>query len=365
MRQLIAFVKKEFHHVFRDKRTMLILLGMPVVQIILFGFAISTEIRNINVVIDAPNMTGDIRKIAEALDVSEYFTVTDIRHGERDTDRFFIDGTANMVVVFPADFSEEMYSADGTDIQLIVDASNTNTARASVMYATGIIRDCMAGEHQANIGIIPNMKMLFNPQMKSSYGFVPGVMGLIIILICAMMTSISIVREKETGTMELLLVSPMKPLVIIIAKMIPYLVLSVVNYLTILLMSVTVLDVPIAGSFWTLSLLAFIYIIVSLALGLMISTRTATQVAAMLGSGMILMMPVMFFSGLLFPIESMPKIFQVISNIVPARWFISGVKKIMIEGLPVAYIAKELIILSGMALFLIVVSLKNFKYRLK
>lgn len=275
MKQLIAFVKKEFRHVFRDKRTMLILLGMPVVQIILFGFAISTEIRNIDVVVCAPNMTEDIRRIAEAMDVSEYFTVKSIINDSRDSDRYFLDGSADMIVSFPSDFSENMFSPGGTDIQLMVDASNTNTARASVMYASGIIRESLSGGRQANMGISPNIRMLFNPQMKSSYGFVPGVMGL------------------------------------------------------------------------------------------MISTRTETQVAAMLGSGMILMVPVMFFSGLLFPIESMPKIFQVISIIVPARWFIAGVKKIMIEGLPVAYIAKELIILSGMALLLIAVSLKNFNYRLK
>lgn len=275
MKQLIAFVKKEFRHVFRDKRNVLILLGMPVVQIILFGFAISTEIRNIDVVVCAPNMTEDIRRIAEAMDVSEYFTVKSIINDSRDSDRYFLDGSADMIVSFPSDFSENMFSPGGTDIQLMVDASNTNTARASVMYASGIIRESLSGGRQANMGISPNIRMLFNPQMKSSYGFVPGVMGL------------------------------------------------------------------------------------------MISTRTETQVAAMLGSGMILMVPVMFFSGLLFPIESMPKIFQVISIIVPARWFIAGVKKIMIEGLPVAYIAKELIILSGMALLLIAVSLKNFNYRLK
>ena len=201
--------------------------------------------------------------------------------------------------------------------------------------------------------------------MRSSYSFVPGVMGLIIILICAMMTSISIVREKESGTMEILLVSPMRPLVIIISKMIPYMVLSIVNYLTILLLSITLLDVPMTGSFWSLTLLSLIYIIVSLALGLLISTKARTQLAAMLGSGMVLMIPVIFLSGLLFPIESMPRIFQIVSYIIPASWYIEGVRKLMIEGLSMSMVAKEFIILSVTAVFLLAISIKNFKLRLK
>ena len=165
--------------------------------------------------------------------------------------------------------------------------------------------------------------------------------------------------------MEVLLVSPMRPQIVILSKMMPYMALSIVNYLTILLLSATLLDIPLSGNFWSLTLLSLIYIIVSLALGLMISTRTKTQLAAMLGSGMVLMIPVVFLSGLLFPLESMPGFFRVLSGAVPARWYIEGVKKLMIEGLPVGMVAKEFSILSGMAVFLLAVSITNFKLRLR
>lgn len=366
MRQLKAFVKKEFLHVFRDSRTMLILLGIPTVQIILFGFAISTEIRNMDLAVVSVQQDEVIRRLTERIDASEYFTVRKILHSSDNIEKYFRDGSISLAMVFSPGFAEEVFSPEGSVVQLITDGSNTNTARAAAAYASGIITmELSSGATAGQAGIQPNIKMLFNPQMRSSYSFVPGVMGLIIILICAMMTSISIVREKESGTMEILLVSPMRPLVIIISKMIPYMVLSIVNYLTILLLSITLLDVPMTGSFWSLTLLSLIYIIVSLALGLLISTKARTQLAAMLGSGMVLMIPVIFLSGLLFPIESMPRIFQIVSYIIPASWYIEGVRKLMIEGLSMSMVAKEFIILSVTAVFLLAISIKNFKLRLK
>lgn len=352
---------------FRDTRTMLILIVMPIVQIILFGFALSTEIQNVNVSVVAPGMDGNIRRIIEKIDASRYFTVCEILSDSRLIDDGFKAGTTDMAIVFPSGFEDDMFSAGGAGIRIVTDASNTNIARAETGYVTSIIRDYMEEMTPGTSagGVIPDVRMLYNPQMKSSYSFVPGVMGMIIMLICAMMTSISIVREKEIGTMELLLVSPMKPVVIILAKIVPYLLLSFVNYVTILLLSVFLLDIPIAGSVWILTLLSVLYIIVSLSLGLFISTRMESQVAAMLASGMVLMMPVMFFSGLLFPVESMPWIFRYISDIIPAKWYISGVKKIMIEGLPIHHVAKEFVILLAMAVFLVTVSLRQFKNRLK
>lgn len=366
MRQFAAFIKKEFLHVLRDARTMLILLGMPVVQIILFGFAISTEIRNIDLAVVIPSADGITRKLTEKMDASEYFTVRCVLQDSKDIERYFRDGTVSMAIAFSPDFADEVFSPEGSAIQLITDGSNTNTARTAAGYASAIILDGLTGDMPVSTGgIRPNIRMLFNPQLRSSYTFVPGVMGLIIILICAMMTSISIVREKETGTMGLMLVSPMRPSVIILSKMVPYMVLSTVNYLTILLLSVTLLDVPLSGNFWSLSLLSLIYIIVSLALGLLISTKARTQLAAMLGSGMLLMIPVVFLSGLMFPVESMPGFFRAVSAIVPARWYIEGVKKLMIEGLPIWLVTKEFIILSAMAVLLLAVSIRNFKLRLK
>ena len=351
---------------FRDTRTMLILFGMPVVQIILFGFAISTEVRNIDLAVVVPQSSEVTRRLTEKFDASEYFTVRKILRSTDGIERYFRDGSISMAIAFAPGFTDEMLSPEGAGIQLITDGSNTNTARTAAGYATAVIMDALSeGTAAEAAGIQTDVRMLFNPQMRSSYNFVPGVMGLIIILICAMMTSIAIVREKETGTMEVLLVSPMRPQIIILSKMMPYMALSIVNYLTILLLSVTLLDIPLSGNFWSLTLLSLIYIVVSLALGLMISTRTRTQLAAMLGSGMVLMIPVVFLSGLLFPVESMPGFFRVLSGAVPARWYIEGVKKLMIEGLPAGMVAKEFAILSGMAVFLLAVSIKNFKLRLR
>ncbi len=364
MRQFWSFIKKEFHHVFRDKWTMVILLIMPVVQMILFGFAISTEVHNVNVAVLATRHDELTQKITAQLDASEYFTVTGIIDNEAQLEDAFKKGRVDFAIIFNGSFEGGLHSADGSSLALVADATNSNTATTVVMYAQAIIADCLMEEQAAVVGISPNIKMLYNPQMRSSYNFVPGLMGLIIILICAMMTSISIVREKEKGTMELLLVSPVKPITIVLSKMVPYMVLSLINYLTILLMAMTLMDVPVAGSFWILTLLAVIYIIVSLSMGLLVSSKVDSQIAALLISGMVLMVPMMFFSGLMFPTESMPKFFQWLSCIIPATWFIDAAKKVMIQGLEFKYILKDFAVLCGMAVFLMVISMKSLKNRL-
>jgi ABC-2 type transport system permease protein len=340
---------------------------MPVAQIILFGFAISTEVRNINVAALVPVHDEAIRQIVERIDASEYFSVKAILSSPREIDRVFQDGTADFVITFSSGFENAIYSNEGSQIQLITDATDTNTATAVATYTTNIIHSYFAEKYPAMTvrGIQPAIRMLYNPQMKSAYMFVPGVMGLIMMLICAMMTSISIVREKETGTMEVLLVSPVRPIYIILSKMTPYFVVSCISFSLILILSVFLLDVPLEGSLATLCLLSLLYIIVSLSLGLLISTVADTQIVAMLVSGLVLMMPVIFLSGMIFSLESMPIILQWISNIVPAKGYIISVKKIMIQGLSFPYVIQECIILFVMAMFLIGVSLKKFKYRLE
>ena len=367
LRTFGAFVKKEFFHILRDRRTILILLGMPVVQIILFGFAISTEVKNIQVAVLIPTHDEMTRQLVERIDASEYFFVQSLLSSPDDIDRVFQRGEADFVIAFSPGFENRLFSDEGSSVQFIADATDTNTATAVVMYSSGIIRDFLAEKYPEAVvrGIQPNIRMLYNPQMKSAYTCVPGGMGLNMILICAMMTSISIVREKESGTMEVLLVSPVRPLYIILSKMIPYFVLSCVSFSLILLLSVFLLGIPMEGSLVALCVLSLLYIIVSLSLGLLISTVAETQIAAMLGSGMVLMIPVIFLSGMIFPVESMPDILQWLSCIVPASWYIAAVKKLMIEGLSVTYVVKEFCILFVIALFLIIVSLKKFKYRLE
>ena len=368
MKQFISFVRKEFYHIFRDRRTMLILLGMPVVQIILFGFAITTEVKNVKVAVLDFSKDVSTRQIIDKLDASDYFNVNKMLYDNDEIEETLRKSSSDLVIVFEAGFDNNLRHTGKARVQLIADATDPNNATILTSYASNIIADYQQSrimQQQSPIQIIPQIKLLYNPGMQSAYNFVPGVMGLILMLICAMMTSISIVREKETGTMEVLLVSPVKPLFIILAKAVPYFVLSFVNLVTILLLSVFVLDVPVVGSLFWLVVVSLLFIFVSLSLGLLISSVTRTQVAAMLASGMILMMPTMVLSGMIFPVESMPLILQLISDIIPARWYIQAVRKLMIEGVSVVLVFKEISILLLMATVLITVSIKKFKYRLE
>lgn len=340
----------------------MILLGMPVLQIILFGFAITTELNHSRVAVLDPSKDAVTTRITERIDENRYFSVVKELSSASDIETVFRHDEADIVVAFTPDFDANL-STGVAGIQLVVDATDPNTGNMMAGYVQGIVGQALQSGTQSSP--IVQTHLLFNPQMKSAYNFVPGVMGLILMLICAMMTSISIVREKETGTMEVLLVSPIRPIFIILAKAVPYLVLSCVNLATILLLSVYVLHVPVEGSLWTLSFLSLLLIAVALSLGLLISCVVQNQVAAMIVSGMGLMMPVMLLSGMIFPIESMPAVLQWISNIIPARWYIQAVKKVMIEGLGMAAVWHEALILSGMAALLIGLSLKKFKERLE
>ena len=337
----------------------MILLGMPVLQIILFGFAITTELNHSRVAVLDPSKDAVTTRITERIDENRYFSVVKELSSASDIETVFRHDEADIVVAFTPDFDANLSTGEA-GIQLVVDP---NTGNMMAGYVQGIVGQALQSGTQSSP--IVQTHLLFNPQMKSAYNFVPGVMGLILMLICAMMTSISIVREKETGTMEVLLVSPIRPIFIILAKAVPYLVLSCVNLATILLLSVYVLHVPVEGSLWTLSFLSLLLIAVALSLGLLISCVVQNQVAAMIVSGMGLMMPVMLLSGMIFPIESMPAVLQWISNIIPARWYIQAVKKVMIEGLGMAAVWHEALILSGMAALLIGLSLKKFKERLE
>ncbi len=367
MRQFAAFVKKEFYHILRDRRSMLILLGMPIVMIILFGFALSTEVRDIRVGILSAGPDNTVRQIAERLDANQYFTFVGYLHSPADVESNFRASTMDLIVAFEDNFSGRLFTPEGAGMQFIADAANANMAQSYASYTAAVVSryyEELMPEGAAR-GIVPNTILLFNPQMKSAYNFVPGIMGLILMLICAMMTAIAIVREKETGTMEVLLVSPIRPIYIILAKMVPYFTLSCINLATILLMSVFVLDVPVMGDLAALLAVSLIYIFTTLAIGLLVSTLAKQQVTAMLISGMVLMVPTILLSGMIFPIESMPKLLQVISWILPPTWYISALRKLMIEGLPWVFAMKETLILCAMAAALITLSLKKFNNRLE
>lgn len=368
MKQFFAFILKEFRHILRDRRTMLILFGMPVVQIILFGFALSTEVRNVKTAVLTPSYDQTYtRPIIDRLAASEYFSVDYIVHSPEEMNRLFRQNKIDLAVVFPVNAASQRIGT--ADIQIVTDASDPNQAKTRSSYATIILtaaRQALQTEQTAATPLLNiSTKMLYNPRMLSAYNFVPGVMGLILMLICAMMTSISIVREKETGTMELLLVSPVNPLFVILSKAIPYLVMSLINFTMILLLSVYVLGVPVSGSLLTLSLLSLLFIFVCLSLGLLISCVTKTQVAAMLVSGMVLLLPTIVLSGIIFPIESMPGILQGISCLSPARWYVDIVRKVMIEGVPFIYVWRPTLVLGIMALVLLFLTTRLFKDRLE
>ena len=367
MRQFISFIKKEFYHILRDKRTILILLVMPIIQIILFGFAITTEVKNIEVAIFDPSKDVVTQHIKERFQASPYFSIAEELSRPDQINDVFKYGKINLVIVFSENFADNLLYTGEAAIQLIADGTEPNQAEALTQYASGILSSYqqeLMSQYNVPFQIVPELKMLYNPQSKSAYNFVPGVMGMVMILICAMMTSIAIVREKEMGTMEVLLSSPLKPIYIILAKAVPYFALSILNLITILLLAVFALGVPIAGSLFWLIMISLLFVFLALSLGLLISTIVDTQLAAMLASGMGLMTPIILLSGMVFPVDSMPKILQWISAIVPARWYIEAVKKVMIQGVEVRFVVKEFLILATMAVCLMLVSLKKFNIRL-
>lgn len=346
----------------------MVLLVLPILMIILFGFGISTEIKNTKFAVYDPSMDVSSKAIVNKLQSSEYFSLEEYLSDPRDIENVFKQGKVGLILVFSERFYQNMLQTGEAQIQFISDGTDPNTASTLTNYASGIVKEYMQDLNQTSTvpyQIHTEVKLLYNPTLKGAYSTVPGVMGMILMLICAMMSSISIAREKELGTMEVILVSPMPPLLIILSKMVPYFTISLINFATVLCLAVFVLEVPIAGSLWLLILVSIIFIFVSLALGLLISSVVDSQIAALLFSVMGLIFPVVMLSGLMFPIENMPLILQGIAQIIPAKWYIVAARNIMIKGVGIGSILTELLVLSSMAVFLIALSLKKFKIRLE
>jgi ABC-2 type transport system permease protein len=367
MKQFLIFIKKEWLHIWRDRRTLFILIWMPIVQILLYGFALTNEVKNSKIAIFDQSKDEASRAVSNRIAASRYFSLVKNVHTYKDIDATFKQGKIRMAIVFPAGFRNDLLHANHAQIQLIADASDPNTANTLANYASAIINDYQQelNQHQdLPYTIQVQVRMLYNPELKGAYNFVPGVMALVLMLVCAMMTSISIVKEKEIGTMEVILVSPLKPFRIIIAKTIPYLLVSLLNIASILLLSVYALGVPIVGSLTLLLAESILFTITSLSVGILISNTAKTQQTAMFTSMMSLFLPTLLFSGFLFPVENMPVPLQVISNIVPARWYFIIIKAVMIKGLGFASIWKETTILLGMTVALLGASIYQFKTRL-
>lgn len=363
------FIKKEFFHIFRDIRSMVILFGMPVAQVLLFGFAITTEINDVPIAILDHSKDDVTREITSKIVSSGYFILDRNLESNKEIDKTFKGGKVKEVIVFESDFARKLEKDGRANIQLILDASEPNTASMINAYTSGIINsysmEMMKKSNSIPISIISEPKMLYNAELKSVYMFVPGVITILLMLVSAMMTSISIAREKEVGTMEALLVSPLKPIQIILGKVAPYILLSFINLIVILLLAKFVFDMPLQGSLILLLLESILFIVMALALGILISAVSKTQQQAMLLSMFALLLPTILLSGFIFPIENMPVVLQWISHVMPSKWFIIIVKNIMLKGVGLGYFWKETLIIFTMTVFFILMSVKKFKLRLE
>jgi ABC-2 type transport system permease protein len=367
MKQFLVFIKKEWLHIWRDKRTLFILFGMPITQIILFGFALSNEVKNSKIAILNPSKDALSAQITEKINASRYFDLVKEIKTNSEIDLVLKSGEVNSVLVFPNNFEKDFNHNGFNKVQFIADASEPNTATTLKNYMSSILMDFQKTKNPNAVNplqIKTEIRMLYNPQLKGAYNFVPGVMAMILLLVCTMMTSISIVKEKELGTMEVMLVSPLKPFMVIVAKAVPYFFLSMVNVVSILLLSVYALELPIKGSLVLLMAESMLFTITALSLGLLISTITGSQQVAMLISLVGMFLPTLMFSGFMFPIENMPLPLRTISNIVPAKWYFIIVKNVMLKGLGISGVLKETLILMGMTVFLLVLSVKKYKIRL-
>lgn len=367
MRQFLVFVRKEFYHVFRDKRTLLILFGLPIAQILLFGFALTTEVKNANVLIIDNAKDDATRQIINRVSASPYFTIAQSTESNADLHKAFRQGRARNALVFPAGFGQDLLHTGKAQVQIIADASDPNTAQTLTNYLTSVIngyQDELNAGTPLPISIQAEIKMLYNPDLNGSMNFVPGVIALVMMIVCTTLTSVSIVKEKEKGTMEILLVSPFKPIYVILSKALPYLVLSLLNFILILLLSDFVLQVHIKGNILLLFAESTLFIISCLSFGLLISSFTNSQQSAMLISMMGMMLPTILLTGFLFPLENMPVPLQVIANVLPAKWYYTIAKAVMLKGLGLRVVWKETLILIGMTLLLLTISLKSFKIRL-
>ncbi len=365
MNQLRVFVKKEFKHIFRDVRTLIILFGMPIAQVVLFGYAITNEIKDTNIVVLDKSQDYLSTRLVNKITSSGYFYLKDKVTTVEEVNDLFLADEVKLGIIIPEDFAKKVNAKDA-QIQLLADASDPNMANTLVNYTNGIISKFMMEEVGVALpfAIKTEIEMAYNPTLESVFLFVPGVITVILMLVSALLTSIAIAREKEMGTMEILLVSPLKPITIILGKVMPYLLLSFLNAIFILLMGVYIFDMPINGSLALLLAESILFIITALSLGILISTKSDTQQVAMMVSLFALMLPTILLSGFIFPISSMPLPLQWFAALMPPTYFIIIIKGIMLQGVGLAVLWKETLILGIMTAVLLAAGLKNFKTRL-
>ncbi|HNV95324.1 MAG TPA: ABC transporter permease [Bacteroidales bacterium] len=367
MKELNAFIKKEFIHIFRDWRTLLVLFAIPAIQLIVFGYAISNDLKYISVGVWDKSNDEMSRKMIAKLAFSDFFKVNAVLSNESEIESLFKKGTIKEVIIVEDKFSKKLIRDGIANVQVIADATEPNTANMAVNYTTAMINAFAQEINKQPLKPSPftaEVKMLYNPTLQASWMFVPGIIALILTLISVMLTSVSIVREKEFGSMELLLVTPLKPITIIVGKVIPYFILSVFNISFIFLLGHLLFHVPVAGSIVTLYFISLLYIILALTIGIFISVSVSNQQIAMMISLVALMLPTILLSGFIFPIENMPKWLQVFSAIMPPRYFIEALRGIMLKGNGIVELWKDFAVIAGMMVVFIVLSIKKYKSRL-
>ena len=368
MKRFIGFLKKEFYHIFRDKRSLIILFGMPIAQVLLFGFVITNEIKNIKIGILDHSKDYVSKEITNKLLSSDYFILDKNLNSDKEIEQIFKEGHVKEVIIFENNFAKNLEKYGKANIQIITDATDPNTANLLVSYTSAIIMNYtqeLNSQIQLPMQIVTETRMFYNPEMKSVFMFIPGIMAMILMLISAIMTSISITREKENGTMEVLLVSPLKPIQIIIGKVTPYVVLSFINAVVIIFLGMFVFGMPVQGNMALLLAENVLFILLALSLGILISATTDNQQSAMMKSMFGLLLPTILLSGFIYPIENMPWILRFFANLMPPRWFIVIIKNIMLKGTTFSFVWKETLILVGFTVFFLAMSIKKFKIRLE
>jgi len=366
MKRFRGFVIKEFYHIFRDYRTLMILFGMPAVQLMLFGYVLTNEIKDAKIAIFDPSKDAVTRRISDKILSSGYFILEKNLSTVSDIEPVFRQGDVKLALIYEPGFAEKLEKTGMARVQLIGDASDPNTANMLVNYATGIISNYLVSvnSEKVPVQIIPEVRMMYNGELKGVYMFVPGLMAMLLMLISALMTSLSITREKELGTMELLLVSPMRASQIIIGKVFPYVFLAFTDACIILVLGNLVFGMPIIGSITLLLAESLLFICMALSLGILISSITSSQQVAMMISLVALMLPTILLSGFIFPVENMPLILQVLCYMMPPKYFITIIKSIMLQGNGFGYVWHETLILVGFTAIFLSLSIKKFKVRL-
>ncbi len=366
MKAFLGFVRKETLHLLRDRQTLAILILFPVVQVLIFGFAVRTDVRDIAIAVVDPTPDVATIELRERIAASDRFHIASVATSTRDLDHEFRRGSVRQALVLPRDVERRLGRGDSLPVQLLTDGSDPNTGGIMMGYATAIIqrwyRDAAPGARELRIDA--DTRMRYNPTLESAHLFVPGLVAFVLTIVSALMTAISISREKETGTMEMLLVSPIRPGAIVAGKVTPYIALGFVSVLLVLAAARTVFGVPLRGSVGLLLAESGLYIVTALALGIVISTKAPNQRTAMIAALAGLMMPTLLLSGFIFPLDSLPWPLQWLSHLVPARWFLTIVRGIMIKGAGLATLWQETLILIGMTAFLLVAGSRRLAIRL-